>query len=147
MDGGYWCARHGWGSEWHSRWVALPGLPTLISMLMSTLVVLAMSWQPIAQADVFLVEDQTSYNDALARLSPGDELVLADGTWSDFQILFEAQGQPEQPITLRAQTPGKVVISGRSNLRIAGEHLVVACLLYTSPSPRDQRGSRMPSSA
>ena len=25
--------------------------------------------------------------------------------------------------------------------------LVAACLLYTSPSPRDQRGSRMPSSA
>ena len=26
-------------------------------------------------------------------------------------------------------------------------HLVDICLLYTSPSPRDQRGSRMPSSA
>ena len=26
-------------------------------------------------------------------------------------------------------------------------HDVMACLLYTSPSPRDQRGSRMPSSA
>ena len=25
--------------------------------------------------------------------------------------------------------------------------LIVDCLLYTSPSPRDQRGSRMPSSA
>ena len=25
--------------------------------------------------------------------------------------------------------------------------LALACLLYTSPSPRDQRGSRMPSSA
>ena len=25
--------------------------------------------------------------------------------------------------------------------------VVVVCLLYTSPSPRDQRGSRMPSSA
>ena len=25
--------------------------------------------------------------------------------------------------------------------------LCMACLLYTSPSPRDQRGSRMPSSA
>ena len=25
--------------------------------------------------------------------------------------------------------------------------LLVICLLYTSPSPRDQRGSRMPSSA
>ena len=27
------------------------------------------------------------------------------------------------------------------------EHLNEDCLLYTSPSPRDQRGSRMPSSA
>ena len=24
---------------------------------------------------------------------------------------------------------------------------IITCLLYTSPSPRDQRGSRMPSSA
>ena len=33
--------------------------------------------------------------------------------------------------------------------RIFGDDLMVArgCLLYTSPSPRDQRGSRMPSSA
>ena len=35
----------------------------------------------------------------------------------------------------------------------AGKHILVekpaasSCLLYTSPSPRDQRGSRMPSSA
>ena len=30
---------------------------------------------------------------------------------------------------------------------INGDALSVNCLLYTSPSPRDQRGSRMPSSA
>ena len=28
-----------------------------------------------------------------------------------------------------------------------GQGLIELCLLYTSPSPRDQRGSRMPSSA
>ena len=28
-----------------------------------------------------------------------------------------------------------------------GHSNLLACLLYTSPSPRDQRGSRMPSSA
>ena len=27
------------------------------------------------------------------------------------------------------------------------ERVAIGCLLYTSPSPRDQRGSRMPSSA
>ena len=30
---------------------------------------------------------------------------------------------------------------------IESGHEVLICLLYTSPSPRDQRGSRMPSSA
>ena len=30
---------------------------------------------------------------------------------------------------------------------VDGYEDLVACLLYTSPSPRDQRGSRMPSSA
>ena len=29
----------------------------------------------------------------------------------------------------------------------AGDRLFVGCLLYTSPSPRDKRQSRMPSSA
>ena len=28
-----------------------------------------------------------------------------------------------------------------------GDDKYITCLLYTSPSPRDQRGSRMPSSA
>ena len=29
----------------------------------------------------------------------------------------------------------------------SGDDALIGCLLYTSPSPRDQRGSRMPSSA
>ena len=36
-----------------------------------------------------------------------------------------------------------VVVEGYNNCITADRH----CLLYTSPSPRDQRGSRMPSSA
>ena len=42
-----------------------------------------------------------------------------------------------------------ILLSG--NIQVDGDHLErpgnVICLLYTSPSPRDQRGSRMPSSA
>ena len=38
------------------------------------------------------------------------------------------------------------VITETETDRIIGVH-VIGCLLYTSPSPRDQRGSRMPSSA
>ena len=48
----------------------------------------------------------------------------------------------------------KGIIADYPTLKIVFEHITtqeaaefVACLLYTSPSPRDQRGSRMPSSA
>ena len=34
-----------------------------------------------------------------------------------------------------------------SNNKKAWQADICSCLLYTSPSPRDQRGSRMPSSA
>ena len=34
-----------------------------------------------------------------------------------------------------------------NNVKVVSAFQTVACLLYTSPSPRDQRGSRMPSSA
>ena len=33
------------------------------------------------------------------------------------------------------------------HMRVPGDIIAGTCLLYTSPSPRDQRGSRMPSSA
>ena len=44
---------------------------------------------------------------------------------------------------------GQMIFTSDSNgtLRVNGVSVGVACLLYTSPSPRDQRGSRMPSSA
>ena len=37
--------------------------------------------------------------------------------------------------------------SFRGKNRVQQQRIVYSCLLYTSPSPRDQRGSRMPSSA
>ena len=39
------------------------------------------------------------------------------------------------------------VLTAGSSWHAAGGIHTLNCLLYTSPSPRDQRGSRMPSSA
>ena len=45
---------------------------------------------------------------------------------------------------------GKLLLCGNGGSAADAQHLAaefLICLLYTSPSPRDQRGSRMPSSA
>lgn len=66
-----------------------------------------------------------------AAAVPGDTIVMADGVWRDVKIEFRGNGTAEQPITLRAQTAGKAVLSGQSSLRIVGSHLVVDGLLFT----------------
>ena len=40
-----------------------------------------------------------------------------------------------------------VFIGVENHGNLTADHVIQICLLYTSPSPRDQRGSRMPSSA
>src|SRR3546814_14112534 len=55
----------------------------------------------------------------------GDTISLANGEWRDFQIVFTGTGTAAKPIALTAQTKGKVLITGQSNLRIGGQHLLV----------------------
>ncbi|GAB5458063.1 MAG: hypothetical protein Hens3KO_10930 [Henriciella sp.] len=87
-----------------------------------------------AQADTSvidgLVSTQAEYMAAIKVANPGDTIVLANGTWVDFDLVFEAQGTAENPITLRAETPGRVILSGQSSLRLAGEHLIVSGLVF-----------------
>ncbi len=77
-----------------------------------------------------LVRTPEAFKAAVRASDPGDVVVLANGVWRDFEILFTGEGAATRPITLRAQTPGKVVISGKSNLRIAGRYLVVSGLTF-----------------
>jgi len=84
---------------------------------------------PAAAADHF-VRDQSEYLRAASKLQPGDTITLANGTWRDFRILLEGTGTAERPIRLVAQTKGRVIISGASDLRLAGAHLVVSGLVF-----------------
>ncbi|MEZ0471469.1 polysaccharide lyase 6 family protein [Luteimonas salinilitoris] len=83
-----------------------------------------------AQGRSLRVSTQAEYADAVDSLQPGDTLVLADGEWRDFQVVLTGKGESGRPITLTAQTPGKVILTGRSNLRMAGEHLHVSDLVF-----------------
>ena len=62
--------------------------------------------------------------------------VIAQATGFDRgDVVFTGGGTESDNLAIgRGHQPGRIVVSA-------------ICLLYTSPSPRDQRGSRMPSSA
>ena len=74
---------------------------------------------------------------------------------------FEVNASGYRPVMLQpTKTPSKFTLDqpGEWTIEIFGVRdgvmkidtlngIIIPCLLYTSPSPRDQRGSRMPSSA
>ena len=75
-------------------------------------------------------------------------------TVSSYANFCRVTGSPEELIVdfgMNAQPMGTndrpVEISQRIVLNFYTAKRLLHCLLYTSPSPRDQRGSRMPSSA
>jgi poly(beta-D-mannuronate) lyase len=84
---------------------------------------------PLSAAET-LVKDVAEFDAAMKVAKPGDEIVLADGEWRDAKIVVRGEGDEKNPITVRAQTPGKVVFVGASTLRIGGELLVVRDLLW-----------------
>ncbi|WP_160151793.1 chondroitinase-B domain-containing protein [Microbulbifer sp. ALW1] len=83
-----------------------------------------------ASAAEFLVHNQQEYAKVAKKLEAGDSVRLANGVWKDFEILFTGNGEKGNPITLTAEEKGKVILSGQSNLRLAGDHLVVSGLVF-----------------
>jgi len=67
---------------------------------------------------------------AIKDSKAGDNIVLADGIYKDVEIEFYGKGTSNKPITLKAETPGKVSIEGISNLKIGGDYLVVEGLHF-----------------
>lgn len=84
------------------------------------------------------VKDIVELNEAFVKAAPGDEIVMANGDWNDVEIRFVGYGTEKQPITLKAETAGDVVIKGKSDLKLGGEYLVVNGLYFTDGwSPSD----------
>lgn len=92
--------------------------------------VLFAATQYAAAADYF-VSNASQITSTLQNLAgPGDTLIMTNGTWTDQEINFSDFGTSANPITLRAETPGQVILNGDSTLNISGDWLVVDGLRF-----------------
>ncbi|MBW1654259.1 chondroitinase-B domain-containing protein [Flavobacterium quisquiliarum] len=76
------------------------------------------------------VKNEAELKTAISNAKPGDEIILSNGTWKNIQIKFDSKGTKDNPITLRAETSGKVSIEGVSDLKIGGSYLVIRGLYF-----------------
>jgi hypothetical protein len=83
-----------------------------------------------AMATEYFVSSAAQITTALQTAQPGDILTMTDGNWTNQRIQFAGNGTSGAPITLRAQTPGQVVLNGNSKINISGNWLTVDGLRF-----------------
>lgn len=91
-------------------------------------VLLLVCMTQIACAKTWQINSAIELEKVCKTVAPGDEIIWADGSYADQDIKFSPKntGESDKPITLRAQTSGRVVLTGSSRILIDGVHLVVS---------------------
>lgn len=95
-----------------------------------SLIVLSFSCSNPIDKQGVLVSNTDELTTAIQNAKPGDDIVLKNGIWKDVEIKFKGKGTKNSPITLRAETAGKVSIEGQSYLKFGGEYLSVEGLHF-----------------
>tara|TARA_B100000809_G_scaffold19840_3_gene17492 strand:- start:16225 stop:17751 length:1527 start_codon:yes stop_codon:yes gene_type:complete len=81
-------------------------------------------------AEELKVSNLSQLTASFASAEPGDTIVMKDGVWRDAVIDFNAAATALAPITLRAETSGKVKLTGSSSLIFSKPYLNVEGLLF-----------------
>lgn len=86
----------------------------------------------ISTANTILVRNSEELQEAEKKAMPGDIILLKNGTWNNVLLRLNAKGTESAPVSFRAETAGKVIITGQSRLEIGGSYIVVDGLLFTN---------------
>jgi poly(beta-D-mannuronate) lyase len=93
------------------------------------LIIVQLFCKPIFPAEYY-VHNANEIRTAMAQVQPGDTLTMANSIWVDEDIDFSGNGTENNPIILRAETPGNVILTGKSRLDIIGSYLIVDGLYF-----------------
>lgn len=76
----------------------------LLALLMS-------AFSSVAFCKDYLVHNQQDLDAIAAQLKPGDNIVIAAGTYSNLSLKITASGTEKKPITIKAESTGKVIFT------------------------------------
>ena len=83
-----------------------------------------------------IVASEAEFKTVLAKVQPGETIILKNGTYNNFKINFnpKAEGKLNVPIILKAETAGKVIFTGNSQLLVKGKYLQVEGFMFEGKS-------------
>ncbi len=88
-----------------------------------------------ASAKTIRVSSAADIQAAAAKTKPGDVVIMENKNWINAAIVFKVNGTSESPVTLKAETPGKLILSGNSTLVVSGNNIIIKGLYFKSGTP------------
>jgi poly(beta-D-mannuronate) lyase len=85
-----------------------------------------------AKATTVLVDNPEQLTAALAKVQPGDTILLNNGEWKNTALIIDANGTKDKPIVIAAKQPGAVIFSGNSYIRFGSNYVTVSGLYFTN---------------
>lgn len=81
-----------------------------------------------------IVTNQAELKNAIDNAVPGTTIILANGIWKDVFINIDKNGTESEPITITAQNPGSVLMTGNARVYMEGAYLTVSGLVFQDPA-------------
>ncbi len=110
-----------------------------IQNFLSVLILLSLGLVAEAQE----VSNQTELDDAINAAQAGTTITLTDGVWKDVFIDIDKEGTDSEPITITAQNPGAVLLTGNSRVYMEGSHLILSGFIFRDPANLVTSGSEI----
>ncbi|CAI8447209.1 MAG: Chondroitinase-B [Polaribacter sejongensis] len=90
-----------------------------------------------------LVTNNTELQAAISNASAGSEIILSNGTWNNVFININKSGNSSLPITITAQNPGAVFMTGNSRVYMRGNYVTISGLVFQNPANLVSSGSNI----
>jgi poly(beta-D-mannuronate) lyase len=100
-------------------------------------IVMLMLLAQVSFAKIFLVHSEQEFNKANDTTQPGDVIKIANGTYTPWSVTLSVNGTDTKPITISAETKGKVIFTGdvkQTLFYITGNHVVLNGIKFSGCS-------------
>jgi poly(beta-D-mannuronate) lyase len=82
----------------------------------------------------YLIHSEQEFNNISQQIKPGDMITIANGTYAPWALTINTNGTPAQPITIAAETAGKVIFTGDTEqaiIKLTGSYTILSGITFT----------------
>jgi poly(beta-D-mannuronate) lyase len=89
----------------------------------------------MSQKAPIIVKNIQEFNSTIKKVEKGTTIILKNGNWENVKLEVNGIGSKEEPIIIKAETPGKVILSGNSRMTISGEYITITGFWFKDGYP------------